>query len=83
LAFTQRARSDGQALDLKSDDGLDALRRLVAKADVLVQNLAQGAAARMGWSYETLKSDHPRLIVCDIPATEAGDQTGIARPMTC
>ena len=40
--------------------------RLVARADVLVQNLAPGAAARLGLSYETLAREHPRLIVCDI-----------------
>jgi itaconate CoA-transferase len=36
------------------------------QADVLVQNLAPGAAARMGLSFETLHKDYPRLIVCDI-----------------
>jgi itaconate CoA-transferase len=38
----------------------------VAKADVLVQNLAPGAAARLGLSYEALSGKHPRLIVCDV-----------------
>src|SRR5690606_28054078 len=36
------------------------------QADVLVQNLAPGAAARLGLSYEALAPGHPRLIVCDI-----------------
>ena len=54
------------ALDLKSDAGLEALRRLVAKADVLVQNLAPGAAARMGFDHAALKDAYPALIVCDI-----------------
>jgi itaconate CoA-transferase len=39
---------------------------LIAKADVLVQNLAPGAAARMGLSFEALCKAHPKLIVCDI-----------------
>jgi crotonobetainyl-CoA:carnitine CoA-transferase CaiB-like acyl-CoA transferase len=39
---------------------------LLAKADVLVQNLAPGAAARMGLGYDALSTLHPRLIVCDI-----------------
>jgi crotonobetainyl-CoA:carnitine CoA-transferase CaiB-like acyl-CoA transferase len=43
-----------------------ALRQLIAKADVLVQNLAPGATARMGLAYEDLKQAHPGLIVCDI-----------------
>jgi len=54
------------ALDLKSDFGREALRRLVARADVLVQNLAPGAAARMGFGYDALREAHPGLIVCDI-----------------
>jgi itaconate CoA-transferase len=54
------------ALDLKSDAGLDILRRLRGQADMLVQNLAPGTAARMGLDYEPLSALHPRLIVCDI-----------------
>ena len=42
------------------------LAQLLASADVLVQNLAPGAAARLGLSYEALHAKHPRLIVCDI-----------------
>jgi itaconate CoA-transferase len=42
------------------------LQALVAEADVLVQNLAPGAAARMGLGAEALQALHPRLIVCDI-----------------
>jgi len=53
-------------LDLKNADAIDVLRKLVAKADVLVQNLAPGAAARMGLSAEALRPTHPGLIVCDI-----------------
>lgn len=53
-------------LDLKHADAIDVLKRLVAKADVLVQNLAPGAAARLGLSAETLRPTHPGLIVCDI-----------------
>src|SRR5690606_37262971 len=39
---------------------------LLERADVLVQNLAPGAAARLGLSFEALHERHPRLIVCDI-----------------
>jgi itaconate CoA-transferase len=53
-------------LDLKQPAALAALKDLVAKADVLVQNLAPGAAARMGLEYGQLSAAHPRLIVCDI-----------------
>ncbi|WP_369257179.1 CaiB/BaiF CoA transferase family protein [Streptomyces sp. R35] len=54
------------ALDLKDPRGLDVVRRLVADADVFVQNLAQGAAARLGLDAATLYGDHPRLIAVDI-----------------
>jgi itaconate CoA-transferase len=54
------------ALDLKSEVDLGILHRLVAKADVLVQNLAPGAAGRMGLDYAALKERYPALILCDI-----------------
>ncbi|MET8097784.1 CaiB/BaiF CoA-transferase family protein [Streptomyces sp. NPDC005236] len=54
------------ALDLKDPRGLDVVRRLVADADVFVQNLAQGAAARLGLDAATLCAEHPRLIAVDI-----------------
>jgi crotonobetainyl-CoA:carnitine CoA-transferase CaiB-like acyl-CoA transferase len=55
------------ALDLKHERAHALLRRLVIeRADVLVQNLAPGAAARMGLSHEALSADKPGLVVCDI-----------------
>jgi crotonobetainyl-CoA:carnitine CoA-transferase CaiB-like acyl-CoA transferase len=54
------------ALDLKDPRGLDVVRRLVAEADVFMQNLAQGAAARLGLDAATLCAAHPRLIAVDI-----------------
>ncbi|MFE3326483.1 CaiB/BaiF CoA transferase family protein [Streptomyces sp. NPDC059176] len=54
------------AVDLKDPRGLDVVRRLVAQADVFVQNLAQGAAARLGLDAATLCAAHPRLIAVDI-----------------
>ena len=53
-------------LDLKQPEALAVLNDLLAKADVLVQNLAPGAAARMGLGHEQLRAAHPRLITCDI-----------------
>src|SRR5450830_1306136 len=53
-------------LDLKQPEALQVLQDLLKDADVLVQNLAPGAAARMGLGYDSLKDSHPRLIVCDI-----------------
>ncbi|RZU28553.1 crotonobetainyl-CoA:carnitine CoA-transferase CaiB-like acyl-CoA transferase [Streptomyces sp. BK022] len=54
------------ALDLKDPRGLDVVRRLVADADVFVQNLAYGAAARLGLDAATLCAADPRLIAVDI-----------------
>ena len=65
--FTWINRSkESLALDVKQPQAKAALLQLLQTADVLVQNLAPGAAARMGLSYEALKSHNPKLIVCDI-----------------
>ncbi|QWE21167.1 CaiB/BaiF CoA-transferase family protein [Polynucleobacter sp. AP-Kolm-20A-A1] len=53
-------------LDLKQPSAIAALKTLLKTADVLVQNLAPGAAARMGLTAEILQKDNPGLILCDI-----------------
>jgi len=53
-------------LDLKHEQARAILARLLAQADVLVQNLAPGASARLGLSAQALRPAHPGLIVCDI-----------------
>jgi itaconate CoA-transferase len=65
FVWTNRSK-ESLALDLKDAEALDVLKQLVAKADVLVQNLAPGAAARMGMSWEALHAQNPKLVVCDI-----------------
>ena len=65
FVWTNRGK-ESLTLDLKQPAALDLLRQLLASADVLVQNLAPGAAARLGLSFEALREAHPRLIVCDI-----------------
>lgn len=54
------------ALDLKTDEGRAVLEALLAEADVFVQNLAPGAAARMGLGAEALAERFPRLIPCSV-----------------
>ncbi len=54
------------ALDLRQADAKQRLHELVAQADVFVQNLAPGAAARLGFGSAQLRERHPRLITCDI-----------------
>ncbi len=53
-------------LDIKQPDDAALLARLLARADVFVQNLAPGAAARAGFGAAALRARHPRLITCDI-----------------
>jgi len=65
FVWTNRSK-ESLTLDLKHSQAPEVLTRLLAKADVLVQNLAPGAAARLGLSFEKLQDRFPRLIVCDI-----------------
>lgn len=65
FVWTNRSK-ESIAVDLKTPAGQAILKQLIAKADVFVQNLAPGAAARMGLDWGTLSAAHPGLIVCDI-----------------
>ncbi|KAJ9492390.1 hypothetical protein VN97_g841 [Penicillium thymicola] len=65
FVWTNRSK-ESLALDLKREKDHAVLMKLLQRADVLVQNLAPGASARLGLSHETLKEKHPGLIVCDI-----------------
>jgi itaconate CoA-transferase len=65
FVWTNRSK-ESLTLDLKHAQAPEILARLLGRADVLVQNLAPGAAARLGLSYEALAPKHPGLIVCDI-----------------
>ena len=65
FVWTNRSK-ESLTLDLKQEEARGVVRKLLENADVLVQNLAPGAAARMGFSYEGLRDQYPRLIVCDI-----------------
>ena len=65
FVWTNRSK-ESLTLDLKHPDALAVLMTLLSTADVLVQNLAPGATARMGLGYETLSAAFPSLIVCDI-----------------
>jgi len=65
FVWTNRSK-ESLTLDLKHAQATEVLARLLKDADVLVQNLAPGAAARLGLSYEALHEAHPALIVCDI-----------------
>jgi itaconate CoA-transferase len=67
------------ALDLKQPLGREALARLIERADVLVQNLAPGAAARLGLDSVQLRRQRPRLITVDISGYGRGGPYADAR----
>ncbi|MGZ5232259.1 MAG: CaiB/BaiF CoA transferase family protein [Burkholderiales bacterium] len=56
------------SMDLRTDDGKTALRKLVKVSDVLVQNFRPGTIDEMGFGYETLKTLNPRIIMVNISA---------------
>lgn len=70
-------------LDLKHPDARAVLQKLVERADVLVQNLAPGAAARMGLDHASLAPVNPRIVVCDISGYGDGGPYTEKKPMTC
>jgi itaconate CoA-transferase len=60
------AGKESLVLDFSVPSDAALLRRLVARADVFVQNLAPGAATRAGFDSGALRAEYPRLITCDI-----------------
>jgi itaconate CoA-transferase len=65
FVWTNRSK-ESLTLDVKHAEAAAILDKLISRADVVVQNLAPGAAARLGLSYEALHERYPQLIVCDI-----------------
>ena len=65
FVWTNRSK-ESLSLDVKHPEAQKVLEKLLEEADVLVQNLAPGAAARLGLSFQALHETHPQLIVCDI-----------------
>ncbi len=59
-------------LDLKSEGGVAAAKKLLADADVLIENFRPGTLDKLGLSYETLKAQNPRLIYCSAKGFLAG-----------
>ena len=53
-------------LNLKEEGAKEILSRLIEKVDVFIQNLAPGAAGRLGFGADALRQRHPRLVVCDV-----------------
>jgi crotonobetainyl-CoA:carnitine CoA-transferase CaiB-like acyl-CoA transferase len=66
--LTQGSNKRSITLDLKTEMGREILKKLVARADVLVENYRPGAFAALGLGYEALSQINPRLIYCSISA---------------
>lgn len=64
LAVNRNKR--GVAINLKDTQGLEVMKRLVAKSDVLIENFRPGVAARLGIDYESLCTVNPGLVHCSI-----------------
>ncbi len=71
FVWTNRSK-ESLALDLKQPSAITALKRILQKADVFVQNLAPGAAERLGLGQEELRAANPRLVTCSISGYGAG-----------
>jgi len=71
FVWTNRSK-ESLAIDIKSADGKRVLDALLPKADVFVQNLAPGAAARLGLDAAALLKRFPRLIACDVSGYGSG-----------
>lgn len=71
FVWTNRSK-ESIALDIKSSEGREALDALLASADVFLQNLAPGAAAKQGLDAKALVKRFPRLIACDISGYGSG-----------
>jgi itaconate CoA-transferase len=78
FAWANRGK-ESVTLDLKTDDGRAALHALIAEADVFVQNLAPGAAERLGFDAKSLCARHPKLVAVDISGYGTGGPRADAR----
>src|SRR4051812_11156946 len=77
--LTQGSNKRSITLDLKQEQGREVLKKLVAGADVLVQNYRPGAFDALGLGYEAMAEINPRLIYCSISAF---GQDGVRREQT-
>ena len=65
FAWANRGK-ESLVVDIKKSSDVSLIQRIVANADVFIQNLGVGAAARVGLGSTYLRTQHPRLITCDI-----------------
>lgn len=86
IAFAANRGKQSLSVNLKDPRGLEAVRRLIDKADIVQHNMRYGAAVRLGLDYETVKKTNPEVIYCHTRGFDRGyrdeqpgnDQTGAA-----
>ena len=75
FVWTNRSK-ESLSLDLKDEAAIQVIKKLLTKADVFIQNLAPGAAARLGLGHEQLRQEFPMLITCSISGYGVGGPDG-------
>ena len=75
--LTQGSNKRSITLDLKTEGGREVMRRLLAGADVLVENYRPGAFEALGLGYEEVSKFNPRIIYCSISAFGQGGPRGV------
>ena len=86
IAFAANRGKQSLSVNLKDPRGLEAVRRLIDKADIVQHNMRYGAAVRLGLDYDTVKTTNPEVIYCHTRGFDRGyrdgqpgnDQTGAA-----
>jgi crotonobetainyl-CoA:carnitine CoA-transferase CaiB-like acyl-CoA transferase len=78
LALNRNKRS--VALDLRSHEGVEAIRRLAASSDVLIENFRPGLMNEFGLALDALRRASPRLITCSLTAFDDGIPESASRP---
>ena len=73
FVWTNRSK-ESLAIDLKTEEGTNIIKSILPKVDIFVQNLAFGAAKRLGLDYENLIKYNPKMIVCDISGYGEGGE---------
>jgi crotonobetainyl-CoA:carnitine CoA-transferase CaiB-like acyl-CoA transferase len=77
IALTSNRNKRSLALNLKTPEGMEVLRKLVEQADVVHHNMRYDAAIRLGVDYESLKKLNPKLIYCHTRGFERGERDGL------
>jgi crotonobetainyl-CoA:carnitine CoA-transferase CaiB-like acyl-CoA transferase len=86
VSFAANRGKQSLSVNLKDPRGLEAVRRLIDKADIVQHNMRYGAAVRLGLDYDTVKTTNPNVIYCHTRGFDRGyrdgqpgnDQTGAA-----